>query len=182
MILIDFKDISLLVKEFEKHVNVSIAPFDLNAHLYGSPFQSYHDATSGVYHIDPHDAQNWFTWAHEFGHLVAWVVAGKPTIDQFGCGKGLLAGAYEKPHQFIAESLEDDACAVDAVVHLYAGESMEYVTKLMLETYNYIDTLDFIDEVGYTDEQKVKFMEITISVGKKLIEKYSRLSAADKLD
>jgi hypothetical protein len=176
--MIDFKDTSLLIKEFKKHVKVEIAPFDLNAHLYGSPFQSYYDATSGVYHIDPIDAQQWYVWAHEFGHLVAWVVAGKPSVDQFGCGNGQSYKVYEKSYQYIAESLEDDACAVDAVVHLYAGKSMEYVTKLILETYSYLDTLDFVDGVGYTDEQKAKFMEITIAVGKELLEKYSRLSAA----
>lgn len=173
--MIDFKDTSLLIKEFEKHVKVEIAPFDLNGHLLGSPFQSYHDAASGVYHIDPIDAQEWNAWAHEFGHLVTWVVAGKPSINQFGCG---TSTRIEQSYQFFAESLEEDACAIEAVLHLYAGRSMESVTKLILETYNYQDTLDFIDEVGYTNEQKEKFMTDMIYHGNELLEKYSRLSSA----
>lgn len=173
--MIDFKDTSLLIKEFEKHVKVEIAPFDLNGHLLGSPFQSYHDAASGVYHIDPHDAQKWHVWAHEFGHLVAWVVAGKPSINQFGCG---TSTRVEQSYQFIAEGLEEDACATEAVLHLYTGRSMESVTKLILETYNYQDTLDFVDEVGYTNEQKEKFMTDMTTHGNELLEKYLRLSAA----
>ena len=173
--MLDFKDTSFLIKEFEKHVKVSIASFDLNAHLFGSPFQSYHDAASGVYHIDPNDAQKWHVWAHEFGHLVAWVAAGKPSISQFSCG---TSTRVEQSYQFIAEGLEEDACAIEAVLHLCAGKSMESVTKLILETYNYQDTLDFIDELGYTNEQKEKFMTDMIDHGNELLEKYSRLSAA----
>lgn len=162
--MFDLKDSSSLLKEFEKHLKVDILDRGLTPGHKGSPFRSYHDSVRGVFSIHSDDASDYKILWHELGHLIAWVANGSPRTDQFGCGPGVVT--------LTAEDLEFDACCVEVVLHLEAGYSAEYVTRLMLREYEYASTLERADGVGYVGEDE--FVADAIARGKDLLEGYLR--------
>ena len=123
-----------------------------------SPFLTRHDSKEGVFYIQEGELRYPYCIVHEFGHLVAWSLAGKPQVDDFGCAD------VEAPS---AEALEFSACCIEiALRRTRLKEDPLKLEKLLLEDYAFGESLQ--------KEEVTPFMERAYSHGRELLEKWAQ--------
>lgn len=108
-----------------------------------SPFSTRHVFAAGEFLA--HESELSFdVIAHEYGHFVAWMLAGCPNEDDFGC-----AGVVGRSPG-VSDALERDACCIEMVLRRdRMGQTFQEVSERMLQGYDYQLDLDFVDGVGY---------------------------------
>lgn len=126
-----------------------------------SPFATHH--TGDTFYIHASELSGFHVLVHEFGHLVAWLVAGKPEGDNFGC-RGLM---------LVAEDLEYHACCIEIELRRRKGEPYEELKEVMLNDFSYASHPLVLDaEVEEGENREDKFMHDSFEQARWLLGQY----------
>ena len=132
-----------LIEDMRRHLKVEIVPTRKWAealkglHRGGSPFQTLH--VGDRFLISKSEISKPEVVAHEWGHMITWLDAGKPGDKDFGCSL----------YELIADDLERETCGIELALRVRWGMSFEDAKRTFLHIYCYEDDLEWEDDVGF---------------------------------
>jgi len=143
-----------LIEDMRRHLKVEIIPVDLwDEQLElggGSPFRTLH--TGNRFLIAESELKSRDVVAHEWGHMIAWLDAGKPGNVDFGC----------ETFSDLSEMLECMACAIEVAMRIRWGLDPKTAEMVILYEYSYENVNEF--ELEWLGEDSVD------GLAKKMIE------------
>lgn len=155
----DVQIIDWMLRHMERHLVVKVTKRLPELRSY-SPFRTLHKR--GVFYIDPAELTDVGVVAHEFGHMIAWIEAGRPRGINFGCD----GDPTEDPDKDPAERMEFDACCVELYIRRKFLKETD-LTRRMLGFYDYKRKLPWVEGKGHVDQRK--FMKSVFQRGADLL-------------